>query len=334
MRELLQSYQAWRVPRTLPATVEATSNAGVSELCNKIVAEREELTAQLHHAGAILFRGFGMSSPADLARIVDAWGGKPMRYLGGDSPRDSVGSNVYTSTEAPAHVPIALHNELSYLKRYPRLLWFGCLRDAADGGETLLADGRAVLRALDPSTRERFLERGVSYRCVFRGPGGWLSILDRIRRINKTWMEAFEVDEREAAEARFRELFDSHRWLRSGHLLLASRRPAAISHPDTGELAWFNQAHLFRLNPRAIGRMNYAAARLLFPREETRSNAWYGDGVDIDAAALHKVMDALDAETRYVRWRVGDVVVIDNLLCMHGRRPYEGQRRVLVSMCE
>ena len=31
-------------------------------------------------------------------------------------------------------------------------------------------------------------------------------------------------------------------------------------------------------------------------------------------------------------WRVGDVVLIDNFLVMHGRRPFRGQRRILASL--
>ncbi|MER5443570.1 TauD/TfdA family dioxygenase [Streptomyces sp. NPDC002790] len=35
-----------------------------------------------------------------------------------------------------------------------------------------------------------------------------------------------------------------------------------------------------------------------------------------------------------VDWREGDVLVIDNVLTGHGRRPFEGTRRILVAMCD
>jgi alpha-ketoglutarate-dependent taurine dioxygenase len=31
-------------------------------------------------------------------------------------------------------------------------------------------------------------------------------------------------------------------------------------------------------------------------------------------------------------WSAGDVLILDNMLMMHGRQPYEGERRVLVAM--
>jgi hypothetical protein len=31
-------------------------------------------------------------------------------------------------------------------------------------------------------------------------------------------------------------------------------------------------------------------------------------------------------------WRAGDVLLIDNILVSHGRRPYKGSRRVLAAL--
>jgi hypothetical protein len=35
-----------------------------------------------------------------------------------------------------------------------------------------------------------------------------------------------------------------------------------------------------------------------------------------------------------VRWEAGDVLLLDNMLVAHGRAPYRGSRRVLVTMAE
>ena len=41
---------------------------------------------------------------------------------------------------------------------------------------------------------------------------------------------------------------------------------------------------------------------------------------------------ALRAETVTFPWRRGDVLLLDNMLTAHGRRPFTGDRRVLVAM--
>ncbi|CAM5231048.1 hypothetical protein SANTM175S_04757 [Streptomyces antimycoticus] len=35
-----------------------------------------------------------------------------------------------------------------------------------------------------------------------------------------------------------------------------------------------------------------------------------------------------------VDWHTGDLLLIDNMLVAHGRRPYTGTRRVLVAMSD
>ena len=111
------------------------------------------LRTALLASGAILFRGFGVTEPQQLATLMAAAGGAPMRYLGGDSPRRKLASAVYTSTEAPGGVCIPLHHEMSYLSCYPRQLWMACAMPARRGGETTIADGCAVLRSLDEGVR-------------------------------------------------------------------------------------------------------------------------------------------------------------------------------------
>jgi len=146
-------------------------------------------------------------------------------------------------------------------------------------------------------------------------------------------MEVFETDRPEVAEARCRELQMSYRWLSSGYLATSTVRPAALHDAQTGESMWFNQAHLFRLSPRWMGHLHYWAASILyFHREGRGRDAQYGDGSTIEPAALDHIFDVLEQQTVACHWERGDLLLVDNLACMHGRNPFTGSRRVLVSM--
>jgi alpha-ketoglutarate-dependent taurine dioxygenase len=326
---------AWTARPALPRMIEAPAGATAADLRALIAHSRVGLESLLLVHGALLFRGFGVVTAGELGDVVGASGGRAMRYVGGDSPRTALGGDVYTSTEVPRTVPIGLHNEMSYLARYPRHLWFCCAEEATHGGESTLADGRAIVRALDPRIRDRLAQNGIRYRRSLRGESKIADVVDRVAnvKVTKSWMDTFESNDPRVAEERCRELGVRHTWLPSGRLVMENEGPAFVVHPITGERAWFNQAHLFKLSARGLGRLHYALARLYFLRPETRTHdARLGDGAELDATTLAHVFDVIDRNTRDVAMRRGDVLWIDNLLCMHGRRPFVGPRKILVSM--
>jgi len=317
-----------------PPLVIQASRGSPAELGALLERDRDAITARLLAAGAVLFRGYSIRSADDLG-AVQARLGESMRYLGGDSPRTRLtkNSNVYTSTEAMKSVPLPLHNELSYMDAQPRLLWFACLTPPAHGGATTLADGRSVLASIDPTIRERFERHGVRYTLGFRGPGQPLEALDRFAKINKSWMDAFETTDRSEVERHCRETNTRFEWTRRGHLVIETDRPATKRHPITNELAWFNQAHLFKFNTRYLGRVRYELARAFFAATGlVPHDACFGDGSPIDDDVIDHLFDVLEALAKPVEWEAGDVLVIDNVLCMHGRASFRGARKIAVAM--
>ena len=122
-------------------------------------------------------------------------------------------------------------------------------------------------------------------------------------------------------------------WKPGGHLAIETQRPATKRHPVTGELAWFNQAHLFHFNARYLGRVRYDLARAFFAATGlVPHDACFGDGSPLGDDVIDHVFDVLDAHTVPVAWEAGDVLLLDNVLCMHGRAPFRGDRKIAVAM--
>jgi alpha-ketoglutarate-dependent taurine dioxygenase len=304
-------------------TLEPNEGVAASDLAARIVDERPDLEQALLKSGALLCRGWSVEDVADFMTVVRAFAGeRPLfGYAGGASPRSALGNGSYSSTDYPPHVALSLHNELSYTDLYPRLLFFACLQAPESGGETTLGDSRRILRAIDPEVANRFRERRVRY----------LRNLSPIRGGGYSWREAFETDDPREAEDRAVAMGGNVEWLSGEVLRLSQTRPATVTHPETGEEVWFNQADGF--HPTALDPVSYAEAMAFAGSEEDfRLNVTYGDGSGIDGRDLEDIRAAIRSETRPHCWREGDVLVIDNLLVAHGRRPFSGPRRIVLAM--
>lgn len=295
---------------------------------------RIALQQAIKQKGALLLRHFPIRGADGFNRALSALQlGNPLNYIGGDSPRDKVEGKIYTSTEAPPNLPIPLHQELSFLKHFPRYISFFCDIPPKTGGETPIADARQVYRRLDVGIRQNFEERGVRYLSHYYKTSTLMRWVNRMQRSHKSWMEVFETESMEEVEEKCRHQELQHEWMRGDWLKITQVRPATLSHPDTGETVWFNQAHLYDFNPRLLGQWRYWGARLFYARPHTRLHeVTYGDHSPIPRAHLYHIMDVLEATTVRFKWEQGDLLVLDNVLAMHGRSPFTGKRRILTAM--
>jgi alpha-ketoglutarate-dependent taurine dioxygenase len=272
----------------------------------------------LQEAGAILFSGFQVTDPETLESAVVSSGESSMVYSYRSTPREQIAGSVYTSTKYPADQTIPLHNEMSYANEWPLHIWFACAQAAPVGGETPIADSRNVLRRLDAEVVDRFRRKGVMY---VRNYGSGLGM---------TWQEVFQTQDPESVGAYCEQSDIECDWLGTTGLRTCERRPAIVTHPRTGEATWFNQAHLYHVSalPQETRQMLVNA----LGEDGLPRHCYHGDGSQIDAADLDLIRAAYDSETRLFAWQKGDVLALDNVLVAHGRRPFKGQRDVLVAM--
>jgi len=281
---------------------------------------RERWEGLLHTHGALLFRGFGVRTKEELEELATAASGRLMDYTYRSTPRSSVGGRIYTSTEYPADQSIPMHNEMSYTSSWPLKIWFFCDQPSQQGGETPLADSRRVWARLNPALRQRFTEKQVMY---VRNYGAGLDL---------TWENVFQTTDRARVESFCHEAGIELEWKEGNRLRTLQRCQAVARHPATGEMVWFNQAHLFHrssLAPEVLSTLLATTAEEDLPRD-TR----YGDGTPIEASALEEIRGVYADESVAFPWQKGDVLMVDNMLVAHGRRPFSGPRKILVAMAE
>ncbi|MBU0915960.1 TauD/TfdA family dioxygenase [Aquabacterium parvum] len=272
----------------------------------------------LAHVGGVLLRGFDVASVEAFRAFAAAFGHPLLSYEFGSTPRTDVGGGVYTSTEYPAHQSIPLHNEQAYTREWPMRIWFHCVTASPEGGETPIADSRAIYRRMPDHILRRF-EPGVRY---VRNYG----------EFDVPWERVFNTERRAEVEAYCRRNGIQFEWDSDGGLRTEQLCQAVEKHPVTGEMVWFNQAHLFH-SSNLPAEVRDSLVELLGEDHLPRDTR-FADGSPMPDALLDEVRAVLDAETVSFRWEAGDVLMLDNMLVAHARSPFKGPRKVVVAMAQ
>jgi alpha-ketoglutarate-dependent taurine dioxygenase len=282
------------------------------------LAAADGLAEQLVAEKALVYRDFGVTERT-LDAVMDQLLPNRAAYVHGNSPRTKVGRNVYTSTEYPPDYTISMHNELSYAHQWPSRLLFFCAAAPTTGGATPVVDARLWLESLDDEVRTAFAG-GVRYTQNLHDGFG----------LGKSWQETFETKDRDEVESFLAETEASWQWRRDGGLRVIQQRPSFTRHPVTGAEVWFNQSDQW--HPAALGDDTAAELAKVLPAEDLPQSVSFADGSPIPAGHVIQVRDRALAAAVDVDWRAGDLLLIDNVLVGHGRRPFTGPRRVLVAM--
>lgn len=280
-------------------------------------SHRPAIETDLLQYGALLFRGFDVGS----AQAFESFAAAVTDELfneNGEHPRDSVSGNVYTPVFYPPDQQLLWHNENSFNMSWPRKILFCCQHPAERGGETPIVDSREVFRRLEPELREPFLHLGVMY---VRNYGEGLGL---------SWQTVFQTENREEVEAYCRANHLICEWKTGDRLRTRAVRPAAVRHPATGEMCWFNQAqhwHVSCLDPQTR-----ASIVAVFEEDDYPRACYYGDGSTIPDAVMARILEVYRELEVSFPWQRCDVMLVDNLMAAHGRNPFVGQRKLHVAM--
>ena len=82
----------------------------------------EYIKKKLTNSQAILFRGLPAETAEDFLALTQGMRGKPINYEGGTTPRpeELQNSGIYFASTEPGEYTIELHNEMTYVKNFPR----------------------------------------------------------------------------------------------------------------------------------------------------------------------------------------------------------------------
>lgn len=304
---------------SFPLAYGMTSDgASLADVQSWIAETRESLLDSLSRHGAILFRGFPIAGATDFDAFIRAFGLGSFTYK--ESLSNAVRVNrtplVFTANEAPPEVSIFLHHEMAQTPLFPSRLFFCCEKAPAEAGETPLCRSDVLLERLaakDAKFVDDCSNLGVRYSNVMP------PIDDPESGQGRSWRSTLDAETEADAKSRLDKLGYDQEWLADGSLRATTPALPAVRTLVDGRRVFFNQL--------------IAAFRgWEDKRNDPRKSICFGDDSEIPVESMQTAIDLADELSFDLAWQPGDVALVDNYLVMHGRRPFVGERCVLVSL--
>lgn len=256
---------------------------------------RDGVLASFAESGALLFRGFS----GDVERFLTFTErfSASFRSHGGFS-RSKIGGNETLQTVVGGTQRIGPHAELRWAPFAPDVLFFYCVRPAAEGGETVLYDGARTMAELKPEVREALSAQPLRYS-ITAPPQIWTRFLE-VSTIRDATAKLSERDSTIPGA--------SHTFSFAGDQLTLEYTVPAFTRPRSGDgLVYAGSI------TRGYGGDMIACT--------------FADGTPISEELEQGILDAADRVQVPISWRSGDVLMVDNSRIMHGRRPFSGASR-------
>src|SRR5947207_11188939 len=146
------------------------------------------------------------------------------------------------------------------------------------------------------------------------------------------WQEVFQTSSKAVVEDFCNKSDMEFEWLADDQLRTRQTCQVVERHPQTGEMVWFNQAHLFHVSRLPAEVREYLLTT--FAEEDLPRNVYFADGSSIEPEMIDEILKVCDEQAVAFSWRAGDVLLIDNMLTAHGRNPFSGKRSVVVGMSQ
>ena len=248
--------------------------------------------------GVILFKGFDIRLD-NISLFTDQY---TERYARPANRRTSKNKSIIREADywEQSHkiVDMPLHSESSFAPSWPEVLWFFCTVPPNSGGETTICDGISIWDKLSSTTKQFFLEQPLRYSLEIPVPPGFR------KRPNK------------------------------------GKQPWIFPKPGiSGYLDWDREVISLQL-------LRYAVNDSRFPNRLCFSNhllAMLEDETQIKQITMANgdlISDDIFSEIKEVsntlivdhNWASGDLIMLDNIRFMHGRRMFaqNDPRKILI----
>ncbi|VEU20732.1 DEKNAAC101543 [Brettanomyces naardenensis] len=342
---------------TFPVAYHLSGPASQSDVEQLLKAKSEEgfFNSVLKEHGAIVLR-LGNPDPAVLSTYIKiigkGSGDSPFQQIGSTAQRTQITDILTNANESSPELEIFQHNEFSRFNRYPTKLYFACSKyevTKSDGGEgkdgpngadhphssvqtigqTPLVHGRELFDALQqkvPLLITELSKRGLYMEQVWKyetdDHTGWTDKYSFGRDILEG--DSLEQKKKKAEPLIAEYVSKDFHWDPSTNDLIVGEHTQPLR---TYENESESYGVSFNSIPTFYAGMKYKKNSY----GKTRSIS-YDDGGEISEYYLDTILETSRELEYNHEWEEGDIVIVDNYQVSHGRKPWKGVKKVLVSM--
>lgn len=188
-----------------------------------------------------------------------------------------------------------------------------------------------IFRDLDPALVEKLYNRSIRYSVMELPFFGWIDSLPDF--MQSPAMGAVQGLASAAINAKV-DFSVELLWGEGGYdnvKMLQARAPSQppiVLHPVTGDPTWFCNVHSHSSQLRKERESVYGAERFEDGASQiNKSDMFFGDDAEISLDELKQMDEVTMKNVQYVKMTEGDVVLLDNYKCMHGRNVFDGTRK-------
>jgi alpha-ketoglutarate-dependent taurine dioxygenase len=220
---------------------------------------------------------------------------------GGNHGRTPIGADgtIFSATGAEHLYAIPLHGERYFTANPPGVLFFYCANPADHGGETLVCDGVRLYQSFPAHLQELFAGQAITY----------------VRQHEpKVWRDIYRTDS-----------------LSEVREICRQNGIGVETYPD-GSISTRYTCSALKNTHRGTAFINNL---LPFAWREVQEGRRYGsyvcfeDGNPIPKEAVLQIAELGKFHGKAIRWRSGDIAMIDNRFMLHGREHIDDTRRTI-----
>jgi amino acid adenylation domain-containing protein/thioester reductase-like protein/non-ribosomal peptide synthase protein (TIGR01720 family) len=273
----------------------------------------------LKHGGVVIKRSPVRTAEqfSKVSKIL--YGGRHMfhSYVDGISPRTVLTvDGVFTSTEYSKSQDILMHNEMSYSHFPPSKIMFFCSTPPGENGETPVASSKLILDEMKVNPLlKKHIHKDVTY----------VSRLPKSDGLGRSWSQAYQTHDERVVEAKLKSLGINYYWGANQVLITERKRSFFATHPIAGHETWFNHIIIYHPSnlPRSLKNQH---------QDQLPKNCYFGEKETISDDVVVEITEIAKRHEACFTWELGDLLLLDNMLCAHGRKPFSGQREIMVTL--